>query len=497
MSTIVTRTGKGSPLTWVEMDNNINNLNYGSYISVKDTAYGAVGDNITDDTAACQAAINAVAASGGGIVFFPPGSYSISSLNITTNNITLLGSNRASYINSNDNISDVINISSGGNGTQIKDLGFSTKTGAVRTNYTFILTLGTETSIINCRFLNGKDGIYFGSSTSNCLIDNCSFLNFNNSNIGSVITISSTGSNFIINNCFIDNTSAALGPAAGIRIDSGLYITISNCNIYNCYYGLYINNTSSNPVHSLHCSNSIFNSSNTGICILPVTPGNTYRCHFVNCTTSYNTNKGVFLTGLQGFLYGICFTDIQANMNTTAGISIAGGQTADLVFNGGQAAGNGTGFTADATASGFYLRHFHASSWGGLPGNTNGIYIASGAALYEVSNCVVKSNTSTQFVDDSKFGRVFRNYSVVGVKTYNSGTGSITIGSSTTTITHGLNNIPNPGEINITPTIAFNNNGLYLIQSSIGATTFQVASLITVAGFNFTFSWSASCQNDY
>ena len=70
MSTIVTRTGKGSPLTWVEMDNNINNLNYGSYISVKDTAYGAVGDNITDDTAACQAAINAVAASGGGIVFF-------------------------------------------------------------------------------------------------------------------------------------------------------------------------------------------------------------------------------------------------------------------------------------------------------------------------------------------------------------------------------------------------------------------------------------------
>ena len=116
---------------------------------------------------------------------------------------------------------------------------------------------------------------------------------------------------------------------------------------------------------------------------------------------------------------------------------------------------------------------------------------------YEISNCVIAGNTSTQFVDNAKTGRVFRNYSTSGTKTYNSGTGSITIGSTTTTITHGLNNIPNPGEINITPTIALSNNGLYLVQGSIGATTFQVASLITVAGSNFTFSWSASCQNDY
>jgi hypothetical protein len=497
MSTIVTRTNKGFPLTWVEMDNNLNNLNYGSYISVKDTAYGAKGDNVTDDTAACQAAINAVAAAGGGIVYFPMGSYSISRLNITGNQITLLGSNRGSYLNSNDNVNSVIYIGSSISNTQIKDLGFSTKTGTVRTGGDFIWSYGNEVSVINCRFIKGNNGIYFGSSSSKCLIDNCSFLNFDNNNSGSVIAIVSSGSNFIINSCFIDNTSDAVGPDSGIYIGRGRDITISNCNIFHCRYGLYITTYSTNSVTSLFCSNTLFNSSSTGMFIAPFTDGSISRCHFINCSASYNTNKGIFLSGIQSTLSGICFTDVQVNLNTGAGISIAGPNTSDLVFNGGQAAGNNTGFYTDALSTGFYLRHFHAGSGFGLNGNTHGVYIDSGATNYEISNCVIQNNITTQFTDAAKTGRVFRNYNTAGVKTYNRGTGSITIGSTTTTITHGLNTTPNLGEINITPTISYGNNWLYLVPGSIGATTFQVASQTTVAGSNFTFSWSASCQNDY
>jgi hypothetical protein len=51
-------------------------------------AYGAVGDGTTDDTTAIGAAITA--ATEGGIVFFPPGHYVISTLSVTKN-ITLKG----------------------------------------------------------------------------------------------------------------------------------------------------------------------------------------------------------------------------------------------------------------------------------------------------------------------------------------------------------------------------------------------------------------------
>ena len=52
----------------------------GAVINVK--AFGAVGNGIADDTAACQLAINAAITAGGGVVFFPTGHYLVSSLNV-------------------------------------------------------------------------------------------------------------------------------------------------------------------------------------------------------------------------------------------------------------------------------------------------------------------------------------------------------------------------------------------------------------------------------
>lgn len=56
-------------------------------------AYGAAGDGVTDDTAAIQSAINAIAALGGGIVYFPPGHYMVLTgpLTVTSNSTLLVG----------------------------------------------------------------------------------------------------------------------------------------------------------------------------------------------------------------------------------------------------------------------------------------------------------------------------------------------------------------------------------------------------------------------
>lgn len=61
------------------------------FFNVK-TGYGAQGDDTNDDTSAIQAAVNAAQNNGGGIVFFPPGTYKISgSITVTSNSIALMG----------------------------------------------------------------------------------------------------------------------------------------------------------------------------------------------------------------------------------------------------------------------------------------------------------------------------------------------------------------------------------------------------------------------
>lgn len=121
MSTIITRAGKGSALSWNEADANFTNLNtdkveYASLaadsgsslvgylpagtgavatdvqsklresVSVKD--FGAVGDGVADDAAAIQAAFN----SGAKNILFPPGNYLVSSpILINTSGMVIRG----------------------------------------------------------------------------------------------------------------------------------------------------------------------------------------------------------------------------------------------------------------------------------------------------------------------------------------------------------------------------------------------------------------------
>ena len=58
-------------------------------VSVKD--FGAVGDGVTDDTAAIQNAINYAASIGGSVIYFPTAVYVAGMLTISGDNITLMG----------------------------------------------------------------------------------------------------------------------------------------------------------------------------------------------------------------------------------------------------------------------------------------------------------------------------------------------------------------------------------------------------------------------
>lgn len=63
----------------------------GLFYNVKATSYGAIGDGATNDGSAIQAAIDAASTAGGGIVFFPAGTYRITSAITLKNNVSLFG----------------------------------------------------------------------------------------------------------------------------------------------------------------------------------------------------------------------------------------------------------------------------------------------------------------------------------------------------------------------------------------------------------------------
>lgn len=65
-------------------------------VSVKD--FGAVGDGVTDDTAAIQAGIDAINAAGGGALYFPAGIYRISANLWARNKVSMVGDKGATEI---------------------------------------------------------------------------------------------------------------------------------------------------------------------------------------------------------------------------------------------------------------------------------------------------------------------------------------------------------------------------------------------------------------
>ena len=81
------------------------------FTNVKDAAYGALGNGSANDTAAIQAAIDAASAAGGGIVWFPAGTYNHTGLVLpdvdTSGAVHLWGPNSASVTLVNTHASNV------------------------------------------------------------------------------------------------------------------------------------------------------------------------------------------------------------------------------------------------------------------------------------------------------------------------------------------------------------------------------------------------------
>lgn len=158
----------------------------GEVVSVKD--FGAVGDGTTDDTSAIQAAVNAAA---GGVLYFPPGRYLISSAINIVSRVHIYGVRNAVTIILGTQNQNGLVVGDGTSPTRaacggvvIRDIDFNAKAGvsasvsgsAIYINYTY------DTRIEHCTFY-GLDGstkkLFNGvaaSKATNHWIYKCNFI---------------------------------------------------------------------------------------------------------------------------------------------------------------------------------------------------------------------------------------------------------------------------------------------------------------------------------
>jgi hypothetical protein len=190
------------------------NLKLNEIISVKD--FGAVGNGITDDTAAINAAIAAIPVTGG-TLYFPAstGSYMISQTII---------------VNTNDLI---INF----NGQSVSYLSTYTKIGTGDFgiyNVMFAIT-SNRVTFVNGSFKQGSftdsgSFIWIALGTDSCMVDKCKFYNLPYNTIGGVYAVTNgvaiqtrtTTSNAKITNCWFYNCSGSVSL-------QGTYNLINNC----------------------------------------------------------------------------------------------------------------------------------------------------------------------------------------------------------------------------------------------------------------------------
>ncbi len=188
------------------------------------SAYGAEGNNLNDDRARIQAAIDAAAAAtpAGAIVFFPPGTYRLAASLTLPDNVTLIGSGpRSTVLRGNNLVSDTLleadDTGATTTGVKVQGIGFDNgsegNTGAVGLD----ITRFQHCRIEDCRFSNVETGIKGDSSSGDTRHNR--LLNLEFSTCANGIDVEDFDSSEIVGGYLTDvNTGIALDGASYVRV---------------------------------------------------------------------------------------------------------------------------------------------------------------------------------------------------------------------------------------------------------------------------------------
>jgi hypothetical protein len=323
---------------------------YASFVNVKDPTYGATGDGVTDDTTAIQAACNV-----GGSVYFPPGTYKISSAITLSVAGTYFGAGKvATNIKTTSATADIFNIQI--SDVHIKSMGFASF--ATRTGGYYINAASS-----NIRFCSVEDffmdspfyGIHMTWDGGE--IKDGQIFYVVQDGIG--INVQGYGGDVISNVTFVgpmtfDYTNDATAEAyAGIYISSCIQMYISNCNFNFFTAGIMFSpdGGGAGVIEAVYITDTVIDQNRYGVYLGTALAGSHIaNVQLTNVWSVSNTHKGViFLTSNGGKIKNTLINNSMVLHNEEEGIYVGSG-TSDLRIANSVIAMNGMTY-----GSGIYL----------------------------------------------------------------------------------------------------------------------------------------------
>ena len=291
----------------------------GAPVNVLD--FGATGNGSTDDTTSINAAITYAGSNGGGNIFFPAGTYKISSPLVLINSQSLVGNGNTTIYNvstTQEAITAGQNPSSyNGNMSYISGINFTGNTSG-NSSCHGILIQGETVFVSNCTFSNFKGSGIKGTYCQYTRINNCGFSN--NGRYGIEIltnNVNTQGSNDIDIADVYQNIGNGLG---------GIYAQMQQCTIRRCTF---TGSTSNNYQLSLigfnnlveQCTFELSQSGITNQTSCYVLTQNDAPQTFFNCIWESSTNARSVLidTNSSDVIFDTCTFNYTAGTISNAG----------------------------------------------------------------------------------------------------------------------------------------------------------------------------------
>lgn len=297
------------------------------------TNYGAKGDNVANDTAAIQSAINAASVQGG-TVYFPPGTFLVSSaLTIDADHVFLQGSGTATTIQSTSATQDVFRL---GNGTTMRaHLGLSNfrmnNSAGQKTNGTGIkvdkcFKVWLDRLVVDQQYR----AFHFRNSTE-VLLGRSDVRN--SSETGLLIDVDmNAGFDWWLTDVLFENSDIP-GQGIGINWTGGEGLHCNSVNLQKFSRALVVN-----PTGGRECRFGFFNqlvadtSNAEGIRITNTSTGNTINMEFSGCWTATNGTHGLLVDKPgTGLVQGVKWMGGRSLHNGQDGFRLAGGLDVHIV----------------------------------------------------------------------------------------------------------------------------------------------------------------------